>query len=324
MFSKPRRPKRRKPLLDLVVYLAVRAVVCLAQMLTIRRSYKLADALAALVYRIDKRHRQVALDNLGHAFGEELTDAERDRIVRDVYRHFLRTVVEMLHIPRILKLTNWRDYIQVENYEPVIERLLKGGPMIMLTGHYGNWEMAGYLFGAFGFQPNSVARVLDNPRLERFLRSFRERTGQRMIAKKGGYDQMLEILNQGGLLTMLADQDAGPRGVFVDFFGRPASTFKAIALLAIEYQAPIVVGGARRLGDEFRYELVVEEIIEPSVAEDAADPVFELTRRYTAALERVIRRDPSQYFWLHRRWKHRPKAKGKAQDRRGASDRPAA
>ena len=83
--------------------------------------------------------------------------------------------------------------------------------MILLTGHYGNWEIAGYLFGMFGYPTYSVARTLDNPYLERFLRSFRERTGQKLIPKAGGYDQILEVLKSGQTLSMLADQDAGQR-----------------------------------------------------------------------------------------------------------------
>jgi KDO2-lipid IV(A) lauroyltransferase len=186
----------------------------------------------------------------------------------------------------------------------------------MLTGHFGNWEMAGYLFGVFGFPPNSVARTLDNPYLDRYLRAFRERTGQMLIPKTGGYDQMLDVLRRGGVLSFLADQDAGQNGLYVEFFGRPASTHKAIALLALEHRAPVFVGYARRVGPGFRYEVGCADIIEPGDFHGDADDVRRLTQRYTAALERVVRRDPDQYLWLHRRWKHQPKArKGKGKPR---------
>ena len=207
----------------------------------------------------------------------------------------------------LITLENYRKYATLVGHGKVIDRLLWGGPVIMLTGHFGNWEMAGYLFGVFGFPPYSVARTLDNPYLDRFLRSFRERTGQKMIAKKGGYDQMLEVLRTGGVLSFLADQDAGERGMFVDFFGRPASTHKAIALLAIEHQAPVMVGYARRIGPGFRYEVGCTELIDPSEFAGTADDARLLTQRYTSALETIIRRDPEQYLWLHRRWKHQPK-----------------
>ncbi|CAN5873961.1 hypothetical protein BH23PLA1_BH23PLA1_31710 [soil metagenome] len=217
--------------------------------------------------------------------------------------------MEILHIPRQIHPLTWRHRISLSGQGPALDRMLRGGPIILLTGHFGNWEMAGYLFGVFGFPSSSVARTLDNPYLERFLRSFRMRTGQKLIPKKGGYEEMLQVLEGGGVLSFLADQDAGQRGLYVDFFGRPASTHKAIALLAIEHNAPIVVGFARRIGPGFRYEVGCEEIIEPGDLTGTAEDVRLMTQRYTSALERVIRRDPEQYLWLHRRWKHQPKAK---------------
>ena len=302
-----KRPRNRT--LDYLVYLLVRLVVGIAQALSIERSYAFADVLARVMYRVDRRHRQVGLENLRLAFGDRYDAAQRDRIVRGVYRHFCRMMMEMFHIPRKLHLTDWRDRIRLVGHPPILDRLLKGGPMVMVTGHFGNWEMAGYLFGLFGFPPNSVARTLDNPYLDRYLRRFRERTGQRLIPKTGGYDQMLAVLRDGGVLSFIADQDAGQRGLFVDFFGRPASTHKAIALLALAHHAPVVVGYARRVGPGFRYEVGCEDLIEPDAWTGTADDARLLTQRYTAALERIIRRDPDQYLWLHRRWKHQPKTR---------------
>ncbi len=303
------RNKVRRPWVDYSAYAAVRLIVAFAQMLTISQSYALARGLAWIMYTVDKRHRMVGMENLKHAFGDELNDDRRDLIVRGVYLHFCRMIMEMLHLPRKIHLENWRQYVQLAGQGAVLDRLLDGEAMIFLSGHYGNWEMAGYLFGLYGYPTYSVARTLDNPYLENYLRSFRERTGQHLIPKKGGYDQMLEVLQNGRVLSMLSDQDAGPRGVFVDFFNRPASTHKAIALLAIEHKTPIVVGVARRLGDTFSYEIRCEEIIEPSELNGSTDDVRLLTQRYTSALERLIRQDPTQYLWLHRRWKHEPPKK---------------
>jgi KDO2-lipid IV(A) lauroyltransferase len=303
------RHKIRRPWLDYLVYLIVRLVVAFAQVLTIEQSYALANLLAALIYRVDARHRKVGIENLRLAFGDAFDDLARERIVRGVYRHFCMMLMELLHTPRKVHLTNWRDYVQLVGHEPILDRLITGGPIILLTGHYGNWEMAGYLFGLFGYPTYSVARTLDNPYLDSYLRSFRERTGQRLIPKAGGYDQILEVLTEGRTLSMLADQDAGQRGLFVDFFGRPASTHKAIALLAIEHKAPVVVGVARRLGPGFRYEIRCAEVIDPAEFTGTADDARLLTQRYTKALETLIRQDPSQYLWLHRRWKHQPLVK---------------
>lgn len=301
--------RRRNRHLDLLSYALVRLVVGLAQAMSVEQSYAFAKALAAILYRVDARHRKIGIENLRQAFGDRYTEAGRDAIVRGVYLHFCRMLMEILHIPRKLHPTTWRDRITLVGHEKVLDRLLRGGPLIMLTGHFGNWEMAGYLFGVFGFPPNSVARTLDNPLIDRYLRSFRERTGQRMIAKKGGYDEMLDVLRSGCVLSFLADQDAGERGMFVDFFGRPASTHKAIALMAIEHHAPVVVGYARRVGPGFRYEVGCTELIEPDEWTGTADDARLLTQRYTSALEAIIRRDPEQYLWLHRRWKNQPKAR---------------
>jgi KDO2-lipid IV(A) lauroyltransferase len=304
--------RRRRRSVDYLVYLFARCVVGLGQMLTVERSYAIARLVARVLYRLDARHRNVGLENLRHAFGDRYTEAQRDRIVRGVYEHFCMMVAEMFHIPRKLHPTTWRDRITLAGHELVLDRLMAGGPVIMLSGHFGNWEMAGYLFGVFGFPPHSVARTLDNPYIDRFLRRFREKTGQKLIPKNGGYDQMLDVLRTGGVLSFLADQDAGERGLYVDFFGRPASTHKAIALLAIEHQAPVVVGYARRVGPGFRYEVGCEAVITPDELTGTSDDVRLLTQRYTSALEAVIRRAPEQYLWLHRRWKHQPKPSRKA------------
>ena len=134
---------------------------------------------------------------------------------------------------------------------------------------------------------------------------------------------MVERLNNGQHLAMLGDQDAGRKGVFVDFFGRPASTFKSIALLALQHDAIICVGYALRLPDDthdsswVKYELGCEDVLD-SRDFTSADAIPELTQQYSAALERAIRRAPEQYFWVHRRWKSQPLSKAERQERRAA------
>lgn len=306
------RKRARNRAADYAIYLALRLLVAGCQALPVRAGYALADGLALILYRLDRRHRAIAHENLKHAFGTAYDDRQRDGMVRGVYRHFCRMIIEMLHIPRALRLETYRRYVTLTGHAPVLDRLLDGGPMILLSGHFGNWEMAGYLFGVFGFPPCSVIRPIDNPYIDRYLREFREQTGQRLITKKGGGDEMVEVLEQGGVLSVLADQDAGQKGLFVDYFGRPASTHKALALLSLQHNAPIVVGGARRVGDDFHYEVVCEELIDPKDWSDHADPVRAITQQFTSALERMVRRDPEQYLWLHRRWKHQPKPRVKA------------
>jgi Kdo2-lipid IVA lauroyltransferase/acyltransferase len=298
----------RKPAVDLAVYLAVRLTVMLVQALPPRVARGLASGLAWLAYHIDKRHRLVAADNLRHAF-PDLPEATIDRRVRAAYRHFCTVAVEMMLLPRKLRPHNWREHVELSDAGRLLGPLLAGRPLLLVTGHFGNWEMAGYVLGLIGFRTFAIARVLDNPHLERFLRRFRERTGQRILAKKGEFDQIQALLAGGGVIATLADQDAGPRGLFVDFFGRPASTHKAVALMALQFGAVLMVVGVPKVREPMVYRVELADVIDPAEYAGRPDAARAITQRYTAALEQLVRRHPEQYFWLHRRWKHQPPTK---------------
>jgi KDO2-lipid IV(A) lauroyltransferase len=302
--------KPRKPVVDYTIFVAVRIFVSVVQALPMALTFALADAFAKLVYHVDKRHRAVAAENLRLAF-PDLADkpAKVDRLVRGCYRHFTRMLVEIILMPRKLRVGNWRMYGTAQGAKPVVRGLMRERPLLIVTGHFGNWEIAGYMLGAFGFKTHAIARVLDNPYLERFLLKFREGTGQTIIAKKDDFDRLQDVMRNGGKVATLGDQDAGPRGVFVPFFGRPASTHKAVALMAIEFDAKMVVIGVPRLAEPMNYAIVCEDEIDPRDYAGRSDAVKAITERYTSAIERLVRRHPEQYFWLHRRWKSQPAAK---------------
>jgi KDO2-lipid IV(A) lauroyltransferase len=303
--------KQRSVSMDWLVYATIRLVVCVLQVLPFGAACGLAAAFAWVAYRADRRHRLVALDNLRHAFPGRYTEAELGRLVRAVYRHFCLMLIEIVHAPRLLRASTWRRHLRLDERR-FSALLLSGRPLMFVAGHFGNWELGNVVFGLLGFPIHAIARPLDNRFADDFLRRYRERTGGKLLAKKGDFDQMQAILAGGGVLGTVADQDAGPRGLFVDFFGRPASTHKAVALLALEHGVPLVVLGGRRavspgrLPGTIRYEVVIEDVILPEEYAGHADAVRAMTQRFTAALERLIRTAPEQYFWLHRRWKHRP------------------
>ncbi|HLW66017.1 MAG TPA: lysophospholipid acyltransferase family protein [Gemmataceae bacterium] len=300
--------KARFRIVDFLAYVVVRIAIALMQLLTNRAVQQLAFALAWLGYHADRRHRQVADENLRYAFPE--IDAEkRDQLVRGCFRHFALLITEIARMPRKLHVGNWREHVELVNGDVLAKAMTSGRPCLLVGAHFGNWELAGYTMGLLGFRTHAIARPLDNPYLDRFLRKFREGTGQRVLAKKGDFEQMTDLLAGGGLLATLADQDAGQRGLFVNFFGRPASSHKAVALMALEYNVPLLVGGVPRVGEPMRYQVVIEDVIEPAEYAARSDAVQAITQRFTSALERLIRRNPEQYFWLHRRWKHQPKAR---------------
>jgi KDO2-lipid IV(A) lauroyltransferase len=304
--------KPRSRTVDYAVYVVVRLFVAVVQALSPASARTVARGLAWLAYRVDRRHRLVAHDNLQHAFAGRLTDAERDALVWAVYQHFCTLLIEIIQAPRRMHYHNWRRYLDLPQGRQIVGGLLSGRPLLIVTGHLGNWEIAGFALGLLGFRTYAVARPLDNPYLDDFLRSFREATGQKILAKHGDFDQMTAVLASGGVMATLADQDAGPRGLFVDFFGRPASTHKAIAILALKYNVPVLVTGTTKVREPMHYQVLAEDLLLPEEYAGQADAIRAMTQRVTSALERLVRGAPGQYFWLHRRWKHQPVQKKRA------------
>jgi KDO2-lipid IV(A) lauroyltransferase len=244
----------------------------------------------------------VVNENLRHAFPEK-SPAELGELSRRMWEHLFLLVLEVAHAPRKIHETNWRDFVQLEQEARLVRMLISQRPTILISGHFGNFELGGYILGVLGFPTYSVARRLDNPYLDRFVNRFRGATGQYIIPKKGGYDQILEVLSSGGVIAFLADQYAGAKGCWVEFFGRPASAHKAIALLALNNDAPLVVSYSKRLDRPLRLELATTAVADPADAGSEVSGIKDLTQWYTTQLEEIIARNPEQYWWVHRRWK---------------------
>ena len=293
---------RRNLVLDYLVYLLVRVSICVVQATRIETGREMAKWLAWLAGDVFKLRGKVVDENLRHAFGE-LSDEERHRLTRGMWEHLFLLVLEVAHVPRKIHETNWRQFVKLRDVDQIVKVFLTGRPMIIVTGHFGNFEVGGYMLGMLGYPTHSVARTLDNRFLNDFISRFRGGTGQFIIPKNGGYDQILEVLGSRGTMAFLADQAAGPKGCWVDFFGRPASTYKAIALLALDHDAPIAVCYARRRDRPLSFEMVVGGITDTRDEGNEIDSIRELTQWYTTRLEAGIRQDPQQYWWLHRRWK---------------------
>ena len=177
--------KERRPAVDYAVYLAVRLVVTVVQALPTDWAFGFASILAQVAYRVDRRHRKVAAENLAHAFPAIANNpAAIDRLVWGCYRHLAMLLIEIILLPRKLKVDHWRSYASLIHGERVLDGLVSKRATLIVTAHFGNWELAGYALGALGFRTYAIARVLDNPHLERFLKQFRQATGQQIIAKK--------------------------------------------------------------------------------------------------------------------------------------------
>ena len=306
--SAPQKKKKKKqnPFMDWLAYVALRILVVFLYLFEVETNLKTACLLGRLLWGHYHRGRKRALDNLRASFPEK--SEEWLRVTgRRSFEHIAMLAIDILFTPRLVKKNNWRDYSRFKTAERAKWLMQEGRGMIMVAGHYSNFEIMGYMLGLFGFNVYSIARPLDNKYINRYLYDVRLRAGQKIIDKKGAAELMGELTSSGATLCFIVDQDAGRKGIFVDFFGRKASTYKSIGLLAITGNIPIGVGYSRRVDNRFYFEIGVNRVIMPEEWADKDNPLEWVTAEYTKAIEKFVREDPSQYWWLHRRWKHRPK-----------------
>ncbi|QQE11729.1 lysophospholipid acyltransferase family protein [Planctomycetota bacterium] len=270
------------------------------------RNIRTATEFGKWYYQLDKRHRERARNSIATAFPEWAPE-QVEHVTKESFQHFVRLALEVIHTPREVQEDTWADRITVRNMGPVLDILNARKPAIMLTGHIGNWEVLGYYLAMLGYDIDAIARPIDNPLINDWLLGIREAKGMRIITKFDATERMLEVLNNGGVLGFIADQNAGDKGLFVPFFGRLASTYKSIGLLAMNQNVPIICGFAHRDSTGFSFEMGVNDIIYPEDWANRPDPLYYITARYSRALEMMVRMRPAQYLWMHRRWKSRPR-----------------
>ncbi len=269
---KPRKKKQRNDLIDRLQYVALRFVSIAMHCFPIRATLDAAAFAGDFIFAFYRRGRERAVGNLRRSF-PEFTPVQCRVMARESMRHMVMLFTEVLFTTRLIHLNTWARYVHLENLSEVVELLVRRNRgVILLTGHYGNWEILGYVLATLGFETTSIARPLDNPYVNHWLLGVRERQGQRIIDKTGATTEVAPLLASGGTVGFIADQNAGSKGVFVDFFGRKASTYKSIGLLAMEYQVPVVIGYARRIGRDFRFHVGVQDIIYPADWKDQRRP----------------------------------------------------
>ncbi|MHC4415738.1 MAG: lysophospholipid acyltransferase family protein [Planctomycetota bacterium] len=288
-------------------YLALRAVASLMHCFDVDQNLRTAAGVGSLFGRMSRRHRLRAEGNIAMCYPDWPAQRVAEVAERSMQHMFQLFMVDAVITPRRITESSWPTHVRVGRLGGVLDRLIRGEPTIFITGHCGNWELLGYVLAVIGYPLYALARPLDNPLLDRWVMGIREARGMRIITKWGATPVLQDVLRSGGRVAFIADQNAGSQGLFVPFFGRLASSYKSIGLLAMRYEVPIVAGFARRLGGRFAYELSATDIIRPQDWKDRPDPLFYITARYNRAIELMIRTAPEQYLWVHRRWKSRPR-----------------
>jgi KDO2-lipid IV(A) lauroyltransferase len=287
-------------------YAALRLAASTLHLFGIRQNLRTAGAIGDLFATLGPRRVERAVRHVRWAFPELSETQARTLAMASVRHMFQLFLVDSVAGPQVLNRNGWPEHVALDDLRPTMRLLVQGRPALFVTGHMGNWEFLGLALSMLGFRMSALARPLDNPFLNAWLLGMRQRRGLEVLTKWGATTEVQRVIESGGRVGFIADQNAGDDGVFVPFFGRLASTYKSIGLLALRYRLPIVVGAAIREGDRLRYRIVTTDVIQPDECERAPDPMFYATARFNRAIEASVRIAPSQYLWIHRRWKSRP------------------
>jgi len=265
----------------------------------------LAAEVVKLLYSLLPRLQKTADVNLRIAF-PGWSDAQRQAVIRGMLRNLGWMAAEFALFPRLTK-QNIEQVIVLEGLENFLEGQRRGKGVLFLTGHIGAWELSSYAHALYGFALHYMARPIENARVDALVNAYRCLSGNQPIFKNESARVTLRVLKEAGTIGILADQNTMPsEAVFVDFFGKAASTTTGIARLALHTDAAVVPGYAIWDDNMRKYRLCFEPPVELSRTGDADRDTLENTQKFTKVLEGVIRKYPDQWVWVHRRWNTRP------------------
>ncbi|HEU5180633.1 MAG TPA: lysophospholipid acyltransferase family protein [Candidatus Polarisedimenticolia bacterium] len=260
-------------------------------------------ALFALVPRL----RRMARANLERALGQERPPEEIERIARASFIYLGRLLCDTPSFARV-RPDRLEEFAVFEGLEHVRAAYAKKRGVYIFSGHYGNWEMVALIQGYLGMPLAMVTRPLDNPHMEKILFGYRTLSGNQVIHKHGAAKEMLRAIRRGWGVAIVIDQNVrGEDGLFVDFFGTPASTTPALATLALKTESPVVPTFGIPLPDGRYLVRYLPEVPVERTGDTRAD-ILALTQRCTRIIEEQIRAQPEYWVWMHRRWRTRPPA----------------
>ncbi|MCE5198716.1 MAG: lysophospholipid acyltransferase family protein [Armatimonadota bacterium] len=263
----------------------------------------LGNALGSAFYVCSKRYRTVALKNLARVFGNEKNRAEIEAIAKNVFRHFTRSAFEFFYL-LALSQKQIDEMVNIQGKEHLDNALAKGNGCIIITGHYGNWELMARKLVILGYKINVIARDSDDPGMTGITTRIREQGGYRVFDRDQPIIGAFRALKNNEILGILPDQNDSS-GIFVDFFGIPVATAVGPATLSLRSGAPLVPIFCARAEDG-RYCATVYPKIEFQPSGNNEKDIHDLTGLINKAIEREVRRNPSQWLWIHDRWKLSP------------------
>lgn len=296
--------KRRDFLADYFLYSIVKFLAYLFRLLPLRLSLWVGRRLGDILYYLIGRRKSVACANLKAAFRGRYSSDELRKIIRSEYQSLSQSFIEVLKFP-LFDDGYINEYIKVEGEDKIATALKKGRGAILLTAHFGNWELSSLVGALKGYKMNVLARWQKFERLNGYLNMMRSSKGANVIFKEDAREQIMRALNANEVVGILSDQDGGKRGEFVEFFDRSVSTPKGVAHFSLRTGAPIFpVFIIREKGPYHR--IVVEDDISATASEDTGKNIHEILQRFATLLQKYVEEYPGQWLWLHKRWKSTP------------------
>lgn len=283
----------------------LQAFIAVLQVLPISVCARFCEWLAWFATDIVGFRRKVIRENLLGVY-PHISESQIQWVTLRMWYHLLLMGCEVVQAPRKIHDTNWRKFVTIHDKARITSYLIDYRPVVVVSGHLGNFEMGGFVVGLLGMPSYTVARPLDNPQLDQFINAFRSRNGQFILPKDGSASAVQDVLSSGGLLVILGDQHAGTKGCWVDFLGRPAACHKAIALFTLSSQAPMVVTYCRQSDQPLHFEIGCTGVADPLRLPEELRTVTKLTQWYNDRIGGAIIQSPEQFWWVHRRWKEKP------------------
>ena len=278
-----------KPI-EIISYLALKTLSILFGHLSQTGRQKCGDFLASIGCRIITNRKEEALSNIKHAFPEK-SDRWHTQVLKEAYRFFSNMFIIFMSYPTVFRFIKFT----VSNQSILDEALKHNKGVIVVTGHFGSWELLAAWIGRAGYPLYGVAQRQKNLGANRFFEEQRSSNNVGHLFRKDSFDKMYKLLDNNYILGLVSDQDAKQNGVFVDFFNTPSSTAKGAAKFHINTGAPMIFTSCVKTQYN-QYHVSFEAI--PN-----GNDIIEITQSFTSVLEQNIRKYPEQYFWFHRRWK---------------------
>ena len=311
--EKPRRKKVIRParekrhLLARIEYVLFLGLFTFFRILPFRVAFWIGEGIGNLLYWTDWPHRKVGLTNLALAFPAK-SIAEHHQILRESFRNLGRLLAEFCHL-RSVTPENIRERVQFENeaeWQHLVDQL-RGTGALILTGHFGNWELFAHAAACYGLPMHIIHRRLRNVFIEDVLTTERERCGTRVIKKTTAGLEVFRAIKKKSAVVAAVDQNASGRmGVFVPFFSRLASTSAGLAGLALTTGVPVVPAFLIRENGSYKHKIVILPLIEPVRTGNQEEDVRATTEKFTAVFQDMVEQYPEHWLWIHKRWKRRP------------------